>query len=292
MNAGAGVIEQCARAALTAPRYEVLPLPGALPEVRTLPRGSVVTVTCSPRHGIGRTLDYAETLAGLGLRAVPHIAARLVRDRDDLERLVERLAASAITEVFIVGGDAPEALGSYGDSLTLLEDLARMTAKPERIGVAAYPEGHPLIDPGHLRAALQAKSAMADYAVTQLCFDGGSLLAWLQEIRGAGLRLPLYAGLAGAMERRKLLGLGLRLGLGPSLRLLRQRSGLLGAALAGQHYQADDLVRELAPALADPALNLAGFHLFTFNRVDATRRWLARISQDLGLALSGSYSAR
>ncbi|MDZ7669824.1 MAG: methylenetetrahydrofolate reductase [Gammaproteobacteria bacterium] len=292
MNAGDSLIEQFAQAALTAPRYEILPLPGALTEIQTLPSGSVVTVTCSPRHGIGRTLDYAETLTGLGFQAVPHIAARLVRDRNDLERLVERLAANGISEVFIVGGDAAEPQGSYADGLKLLEDLTRMTDKPARIGVPAYPEGHPLIDPGRLRATLHAKSAMADYAVTQLCFDAGTLLAWLQCERDAGLHLPVYAGLPGTMERRKLLALGLRLGLGPSLRLLRQRSGLLGAALTGQHYQADELLQALAPALTDPENNLAGVHLFTFNQVDVTRRWLVQMTQDLGLSFSGSYSAR
>lgn len=289
MSAGATAsAEQHTRAAVGTARYELLPLPGALAEARTLPVGSVITVTCSPRHGIGRTLDYAQTLASLGYHAVPHIAARLVDDRAALRRITERLAAHGINEVFIVGGDTAQPRGSYAGALSLLEDLARLPLRPARIGIPAYPEGHPTIDDARLRADLGAKSALANYAVTQLCFDAGTVLAWLERERQGGLTLPVYAGLPGAVDRGKLLGLGLRLGLGPSLRLIRRQTGLLGAALGNADFQANELLRGLTPALADPQAGLAGIHLFTFNRVAATRAWLNATSQDLGLALSGS----
>lgn len=288
MNAGAASAEQRARAGLGTVRYELLPLSGALAEARVLPAGSVITVTCSPRHGIERTLEYAQTLAGLGYHAVPHIAARLVQDRAALQRIVEHLAAHRIDEVFIVGGDTPQPRGTYADSLALLEDLVRLSPRPSRIGIPAYPEGHPTIDDAGLHANLRAKSALADYAVTQLCFDAGAVLVWLERERQAGFALPVYAGLPGAVERRKLLTLGLRLGLGPSLRLVRHQTGLLGAALGNPHFQADEILRCLAPALAGPQAELAGIHLFTFNRIAATRDWLNQTSQDLGRSLSGS----
>lgn len=288
MNAGTASAEQRTPAALGAVRYEVLPLSGALAEARALPAGSVITVTCSPRHGIERTLEYAQTLAGLGYHVVPHIAARLVEDRAALQRISERLAAQRIDEVFIVGGDTPQPRGTYADGLALLEDLVRLTLRPSRIGIPAYPEGHPAIDDARLHEDLRTKSVLADYAVTQLCFDAGAVLAWLERERQAGFALPVYAGLPGVVERRKLLALGLRLGLGPSLRLIRHQTGLLGAALGNPHFQADEILPCLAPALADPRADLAGIHLFTFNRIAATRDWLNQTSQDLGLSLSGS----
>ena len=107
---------------LEAPRFEVIPVGGMRNECPCLP-GTTVTVTCSQRHGVDRTLDVSERLARRGYRVVPHLAARLVRDRDHLERIVARLEAAGIGEAFVVGGDASPPAGSYRDAGDLLEAL-------------------------------------------------------------------------------------------------------------------------------------------------------------------------
>src|SRR5450756_2004565 len=72
---------------LEAPRFEVIPVNGIEETVAALPRGATVTVTASPRHGIERTIDVSARLAGRGYRVVPHLAARMIADRGQLERL-------------------------------------------------------------------------------------------------------------------------------------------------------------------------------------------------------------
>lgn len=47
---------------LASPRYELLPLADMREAAGLLPDGALVTVTCSPRHGIERTLEEAEWL--------------------------------------------------------------------------------------------------------------------------------------------------------------------------------------------------------------------------------------
>ena len=83
---------------LEAPRYEVIPVNGIEEKVAALPRGASVTVTASPRHGIERTVDVSVRLAGRGYRVVPHLAARMIADRGQLERIVAHLEDAGIHE--------------------------------------------------------------------------------------------------------------------------------------------------------------------------------------------------
>ncbi|GAB2710895.1 methylenetetrahydrofolate reductase [Halomonas garicola] len=260
-------------AALADPRFELLPLSEMREAARRLPTGARVTVTCSPRHGIDRTLEAAEWLAAAGFRAVPHLAARLIRNKSQLADIVSRLAAAGIEDAFVVGGDASEAAGEYTGGLALLEALAAMPSRPSRLGVPAYPEGHPRLDDAVLQRDLEAKARLADYAVTQMCFESAPLLAWLAAQRQRGLTLPVQAGIPGVMSQARLLSVAIRIGLGPSIRALGRHRTLIGRLLRPAPYRPDDLVRDLLPTLGS-ADGFAGLHVYTFNQTDATCAWL------------------
>lgn len=271
------------RAALTAAlarpmesaiRYELLPIAGMQEAARELPHGAVVTVTCSPRHGVERTLAASEWLVGEGFRVVPHLAARLMRDRAHLEQVLGRLAALGIDDAFVVGGDSERPLGAYPHGLALLEAMDGHARRPARIGVPVYPEGHPRVEAMALQRDLAAKAGLADYAVSQLCFEAAPLLAWREQQRRAGLSLPVYAGIPGVMEPRRLLAIALRLGLGPSVRALRRQSGWLARLLRPSPYRPDALLEPLVTLLGDPLGGFVGLHVYTFNRVAPTHRWL------------------
>ncbi|MFY0990865.1 methylenetetrahydrofolate reductase [Halomonas sp. C05BenzN] len=261
-------------AALAAPRYELLPIKGMPEAARELPPGAVVTVTCSPRHGLERTLEAAEWLMGAGFRAVPHIAARLVRDPAHLRRLVERMLAAGIDDCFVVGGDAGRPAGEYAGGVELLEAMAAMSARPARLGVPAYPEGHHHFDDLALQRVLDAKAALADYAVTQMCFEPSTVLAWLERQRQSGMSLPVHVGIPGVMDRTRLLSVARRIGLGASTRMLGRRKGLVGRLLQPAVYRPDDLLQGLLAALGDGDRGIAGLHVYTFNQVGPTRAWL------------------
>lgn len=267
----AALVGRCA--ALANPRFELLPLKELQEAARRLPAGSRVTVTCSPRHGINRTLEAAEWLAASGFRAVPHLAARLIHDATQLETIVSRLAAAGIDDVFVVGGDATETSGDYPGGLELLEALAAMPSRPSQLGVPAYPEGHPQLDDAVLQRDLEAKAQLADYAVTQMCFESAPLLAWLAAQRRRGLTLPVHAGIPGVMSQTRLLSVALRIGLGPSIRALGRHKTLVGRLLRPAPYRPDDLMRDLLPTLGNED-GFDGLHVFTFNQVEATCAWL------------------
>ena len=50
--------------------------------------GATVSVTASPAKGIEATVALCEQLQALGFRAVPHLSARMIRDRAHLSELI------------------------------------------------------------------------------------------------------------------------------------------------------------------------------------------------------------
>jgi len=252
--------------------FEIFPLPGVEGHLDSLPEGTHVTITCSPTQGIAETLSLTEKLRSGGLRVVPHISARLVRDDAHLQALIERLAELEVAHLFVIGGDVTQPAGKFPSTLSLLRALADKGHPFESIGVAGYPEGHPFLDDDSLNEALKAKEPFANYLVTQMCFDPGAIISWVEAIRRQGIRLPVYIGLPGAVLARRLLRFSLKIGVGDSARFLTKHSNLV-MRLAKSSYRPDDLVMGLAHRLGESALKIEGFHLYTFNAVTDTEAW-------------------
>jgi len=263
---------------LEAPRYEVIPVNGIEEKVAALPRGASVTVTASPRHGIERTVDVSVRLAGRGYRVVPHLAARMIADRGQLERIVAHLEDAGIHEALVVGGDASQPAGGYADAGDLLDELGTLSHSLARIGVGGYPEGHPLIPEARLLEALRRKQRHADYIATQLCFDAEALVRWVRAMREAGIGLPVVVGLPGVVERRKLAEISLKTGVGASLRYLAKHGRQIATLARSRRFDPTPLARALAARAEEADLGIGGVHLFTFNQVEATEAWVRRAS--------------
>jgi methylenetetrahydrofolate reductase (NADPH) len=251
-------------------RYEILPFARAEAQAVEVGRPLRLTVTTSPRHGVDRSLDVAVRLRALGHGVTVHIAARMVRSASHLDEILGRARDAGIDDFFVIGGDAPEAQGPYADAGALLDALVEHPLRPAVLGIGGYPEGHPLIEPAVLTEALDRKAQVADYIVTQLCFDKGALLGWIEDVRARGVDLPIHVGAVGPIERRKLLEISVRIGVGPSLRFVRKQRGLL-RLFGNPFHAATRFYDDIAPLAADPRYGIAGFHFFTFNRLVATR---------------------
>lgn len=251
-------------------RYELLPLSGLAAQLVHLPVGARVTVTCSPARGVDHTVDVAVGLAELGFEAVPHLAARQVTGADHLATLLDRLAAAGVDDAFVVAGDAAEAAGPYPDGLALLEAMADRGHPFARLGVPGYPEGHHLIDDEALWAALAAKQRHATYVVTQMCFASATICRWVAEARERGVVLPVYAGVAGVVEPATLLRVSARIGIGDSVRFLRSNRAAVARLLRPGGARPDALLHGLAERVRAGGCDIAGLHVYTFNRVART----------------------
>ena len=150
----------------------------------------------------------------------------MVRDRLHLDELLAAMAQAGVADVLLIGGDATPPHGPYSSANDLLPIIDAHPQRPTEIGIAGYPEGHPLIDSSRLAEVLEQKSVLASYIVTQLCFDAEALLAWISETRERGVTLPVLVGLPGVVDRRRLLKISIRIGVGPSLAFLRKQRGL------------------------------------------------------------------
>jgi methylenetetrahydrofolate reductase (NADPH) len=281
---GAGPDAALARALRTT-RFELIPLRGALDlAVEWLPAGATVTVTASPARGLDPTIDLVTGLAGQGFDAIPHLAARSVRDRAHLTDLLARLDDAGVRRAFVVGGDA-EAPGAFPDGLSLLRAIEDAGRRFDEVGVPAYPEGHVSIPDGVLMAALLAKQRYAAYMTTQLSYDGEAIGRWVAAARQAGVTLPLLIGLPGPVDLARLLRISARIGVAASTRYLRRNPNLIREALRRRAFHTDALLGEVAPIVADPVADVRGLHLFTFNQVEASVTWRdARLRAGEGLA--------
>ena len=258
-------------------RYEVLPLDGIEEQILAhVPRDVTLTVTVSPSRGIEHTVDFVERLARHGYETVPHLSARLVRDRAHLVELVARLQGIGVRNVFVVAGDAQEPAGAFDGAAPLLEAMVELGHPFEEIGITGYPESHPLIDDETTIQAMFAKARFATYIVSQICFDTRVTLTWVDEVWRRGTPLPIWIGVPGAVPRTKLLRISTKIGLGESARFLRAHRSWVTRMLRPSGFSPDPLLRGLAPALADPVRKVAGLHVFTFNDVADTERWRRR----------------
>ena len=264
-------------------RIEVLPTVELEKVMATVPLGSTLTVTSSPAHGVKGTLATALALRQHGYRVVPHLAARALRSHQELVLLWQQFVAAGIDEVFVVGGDQTEPAGEFPDSRTLSTALVELQPRPRRIGIAAYPEGHPHIPADMLDADLLTKQALADYANTQLVFDPDALVRRLMRMRSRGFTLPLYLCLPGTLRLDHLIRIGLRLGLGTSLRYLEKQRGLVGRLLTGGiHYDPSDLLDELVRRPAAIQGGMVGIHWSSFNALASVVEWVAAKRARLG----------
>ena len=232
-----------------------------------------LTVPASPSMGLARTVETAERLRKEGYTVVPHLAARMVSGRPELEDLVGRLRGAGIDNVFVPGGDAEPQEGGYADALALLEDLTALGSPFAHVGVTGYPESHPTIHDDLTVQSMWDKRRHATYLVSNLTFDPAVIKDWVHRLRLRGVGLPLLLGLPGPVDRAKLLGMATKIGVGDSTRFLAKQKGLMARLVAPGGFTGESFLTKCAPTLGDPEMKVPGLHVYTFNQVAETEAW-------------------
>jgi len=257
---------------LETPKYEILPLKSARPQMAFLPPGSTVSVTASPNKTLEDTLDLCADLLQAGHKPIPHLSARMTKDRGHLESLLGRMAELGLRQAFVVGGDASDP-GEFFDAGSLLSAMAEIGHDLTEIGIGSYPEGHHIVDDETALTALKDKQPHAAYMTTQMCFDGDVITSWIADVRRQGITLPVVLGIPGVADRLKLLKTSARIGVGQSARFLSKNRGLIAKFAKPGGYSADELLESMPATLDDPVANVVGVHIYTFNQIETTERW-------------------
>jgi methylenetetrahydrofolate reductase (NADPH) len=244
-------------------RIEIVPFRGVTESVRQhVPRSTVVSVTALPQHEIADTTRVACLLARDGYTVIPHLPARQVRGRRHLSMILSELVDNGIDAVFAIGGDGVGDTDSFADGLSLLEAIRALRGDAMSVGVATYPEGHPYMDPNRVLDVVSAKAPLADYVVTQMCFNASIVVEHLSTLCNAGVDLPVWIGAPGAVRLSRLLAIAARIGIESSLSFVSKGSNrglLLG------RFSPDAFVSEVSQGASDASLRPAGYHWYTFN---------------------------
>jgi methylenetetrahydrofolate reductase (NADPH) len=222
----------------------------------------------------------AAVVAGrqLGFEPMPHFSARRIASKDDFEGYLRGVVEQAqVSRCFIVAGDPPAALGSYSDTLSLIQTGAFENAGIKAIGIGGHPEGHPIMSTEECWTVLKTKvqeieqRGMSALIVTQFGFDSDRVLSWLQELRFRGLETSVRIGIPGPTNIRTLLRFAARCGVGASAAVMKKYgvsiTNLLGSA--GPDKLVDGFAQGLGREHGDVRL-----HFYPFGGLVKTVEWI------------------
>lgn len=261
--------------------------------------GAQVYVAAVPRAGCRQIVEAAAALGRAGFDPVPHIAARNIAGRAELDDFLARLTGEAgCARALLIAGDAVARKGPFASTLELLRTGLVEKHGLKAVGIAGHPEGHHTIHQFQLWNALNDKIAVAREAglavwiVTQFCFEAQPVVDWLKAVRRSGIDVPVRVGVAGPATVTTLLNYAVRCGVGNSLRVLIECPKRFGRLLTV--HGPDELIGDLCDGLADFPSGEVGLHVFPFGGVARALRWRAEAlvlpAPDADVAAAGSGS--
>ncbi|HTY72971.1 MAG TPA: methylenetetrahydrofolate reductase [Actinomycetes bacterium] len=241
--------------------------------------GTRVNVTFLAHETPATRIGAARALTDLGMVPVPHLSARRIASHESLTELLADLQGSRSGEsVLVVGGDPLLPEGPYPDALSLIESGELERHGVRHVSITGYPEGHPDIATPALWESLREKvSALSarglDGAITtQFCFDADAVLAWVEELRGTGVGLPVRVGVPGPAGTKRLLAYAKRFGVANSTAAIR-RYGLSVTKLMSTAGP-DRFVHRLASGYDPDRHGELRLHMYTFGGVAAACEWV------------------
>jgi methylenetetrahydrofolate reductase (NADPH) len=252
---------------------------GKLDAIRAeLAQGTAVYVA----HPPGVPIDDIVTLAGqvqkLGLKATPHIIARKLESREQLERALARCQELGIKNALCVAGDITVDKPAYNSSLEVLQTGLFKKYGFRDVGVAGHPEGSKAIGEERVEQALRGKAEFAEtagfnlYFATQFGFDPQPFIDWEAATTAKGIALPIHVGMPGPASLRQLAKFALLCGVGASMRMLTSRTSAMANLLSTQ--APDEMVTALARYKgANPQSRFKKVHFFAFGGVVKTAKW-------------------
>ena len=246
-----------------------------------VPPGQPLYLSHVPSQTLCEMADLAIAVHRAGLDPVLHLAARRIAPADDVMECLRRACGEgAMRRVLVVGGDIPRPLGPYADALALIRGIDWQAIGIGEIDIAGHPQGHPAIAAETMTRALTDKlgaardAGLRTHIVTQFAFSAAPIVAFVQNLRAAGVTVPVQIGLAGPTKLTALLRYAARCGVAASAQGLM--SGAATAlALAGRVGPDAilDALRGAAPALGDIAP-----HYFSFGGLIETARYASVVA--------------
>ena len=221
---------------------------------------------------------------------VPHLTC-IGHSKEEIETILLRYAEAGVGNILALRGDPPRDQPDYdrsqddfkyaSDLVSFIKEFNESGMHPDPrgfgIGVAGFPEGHPLTPNRMLEMDYmkQKCDAGADYICTQLFFDNHDFYDYRDRCEQNGINIPIIAGImpvtsVKGMRRMSELAEGSRF----PAKLIRALNRAEGDAKAiesvGTHYAAQQCLE-----LMDNGVD--GIHFYTLNKSKATREIYASL---------------
>ncbi|MGJ9423759.1 methylenetetrahydrofolate reductase [NAD(P)H] [Aeromicrobium sp. CF3.5] len=223
-----------------------------------------------------RTVRITEQIAArTSMHPVGHLTL-VAQSRDELEMVLKQYAGAGVTDVLVIRGDPqggprapwethPGGLDRAIDLVELASDLGGF-----RIGVGAFPEGHPDAESLEHDAQVLADKAAAgaEYAITQLFFRPQDYFGLVERVRSRGADLPIVPGIMPILNFAQ----------------VARMAELSGAAMPDEVLSVIEPIKDDPAAVRAAGIEMAialcrdlleggapGLHFITLNRSKATR---------------------
>jgi len=148
-----------------------------------------------------KTIERSSQLAKLGLRPIPHIAARRIKDAGYLRDTVKALLDAGVDGVLLLAGDPRQAAGPFQSAMDMADTGVFDDARVKTIAFAGHPYGNPNTTPDKTARELKRKNAYAAahpdkeiFLWTQVCYSPSKFMRWLDEMAREGNKLPVHPG--------------------------------------------------------------------------------------------------
>ena len=241
-----------------------------------------VYITYLPDENASNVVHTAKKLKEEGYEVIPHLPARTIINKTELEKFVGALAnESGCTKILIIGGGGNQA-GNISSTMDVLKSDLLSKYNYKSVGVAGHPEGSPDISNQNLDVAIKEKNNFAQnvdfqmYIATQFFFEAKSLIDWEKHLVTLGNNLPIHAGIPGPASIKTLINYARSCGIGNSLRFISKQA--LNLTKLATLNTPDKLIYELADYIFNnQSSNLENIHFYAFGGMKKTADWLNQL---------------
>jgi methylenetetrahydrofolate reductase (NADPH) len=246
-----------------------------------LPKGTRVYIAHIEGTPIEDMVATAARLAGEGFPVMPHFPARIIKDKATLADWIARYKAEAgVDQALLLAGGVAAPHGEFHCSMQLME--TGLFDGFKRLHVAGHPEGNRDIDPDgsdkNVMDALRWKQKFSETTdakmalATQFCFEAAPVIAWADQLKAEGIRLPIHIGIAGPAKLQTMLKFAIACGVGPSLRVLQRRAKDVTKLVLP--FEPTELVSDLARhKAAHPDFLIERVHIFPLGGIKTSADW-------------------
>lgn len=248
-----------------------------------LPKGTRVYIAHIDGTPIDEMVSTAARLNLEGYDVMPHFPARIIADQATLTDWIARYAGEAgVDQALLLAGGVDKPHGDFHSSMQLLETGEFDKAGFKHLHVAGHPEGNKDIDPkGGMQNVEDALRWKQDFSnrtdakmalATQFAFEAAPIIEWADNLKDAGIDLPIHIGIAGPAKLQTMIKFAIACGVGPSLRVLQRRAKDVTKLLLP--FEPTTVIAELAAhKAANPDFNIEKVHFFPLGGINTNANW-------------------